>query len=113
MRMVIIIKKTIMGRGHDQVMIEDVNLGVKSWRVRALSTTWDRDMALLRSPARADCLNAEWIRLTEQGKVITITAAAFFRQYPVIIKTFVSPMYLWISPCYRNLTTKHRSITKP
>ena len=61
----------------------------------------------------SDCLNAEWIRLTEQGKVITITAAAFFRQYPVIIKTFVSPMYLWISPCHRNLTTKLRSITKP
>ena len=37
--LVIIIKKTIMGRGHDQVMIEDVNLGVKSWRVGSLSTT--------------------------------------------------------------------------
>ena len=39
LRMVIIIKKTMMRRGHDQVMIEDVNLGVKSWRVRALGTT--------------------------------------------------------------------------
>ena len=36
LRMVIIIKKTMMRRGHDQVMIEDVNLGVKSW---TLSTT--------------------------------------------------------------------------
>ena len=50
--MVIIIKKTMMGRGHDQVMIEDVNLGVKSWRVGSLSTTWDMRHAPHRSPAR-------------------------------------------------------------